>query len=37
MVEFFEILGKTLAVIGATFLLAFWISGVFDDDDEDLQ
>ena len=31
-----EIIGNTIAVRGVTLVLAFWISGAFDDDDEDL-
>lgn len=29
-----EIIGNTVAVIGITLVLAFWISGAFDDDED---
>jgi hypothetical protein len=32
----FEILGNVIAVIAVTFVLAFWISGAFDDHDENM-
>ena len=31
-----EVVGNTLALIGLVLVLAFWLSGVLDDDNEDL-